>query len=76
MEAPVQSHHPHGLLLTLGGHDGLPAHRAPWSKPPVEVLDAVDLIAGVHCEGDPIQALRADHAGEAVWVVRLACIKD
>ena len=38
----------------------------------MEVLDAVDLVTGVHCEGDAVQALGADHAGEAVGVVGLA----
>ena len=73
MEAPVQGDNPDGLLLALGGHDGLTAHRAPRREPPVEILDAVDLVAGVHSEGDPVQALVADNTGETVRVVRFAC---
>ena len=38
----------------------------------MEVLDAVDLVGGVHREGDSVQALLADQAGEAGGVVRLA----
>ena len=38
----------------------------------MEVLDAVDLVGGVHRERDPVQALLADQAGEAGGVVRLA----
>ena len=72
VEAPVQGHHPDRLLLALGGHDRLPAHRAPRGEPPVEVLDAVDLVTGVHSEGDPVQALVADDAGEAVRVIWFA----
>ena len=90
MEAPVQSHHPDCLLLARGGHDGMAAHGAPGSKPPVKILkmmrfnfcfceflgfhlNAVNLICSVHSEGDPVQALGADHASEAVGMVRLAC---
>ena len=39
---------------------------------PVEVVDAVDLIARVHCERDAHQALATDDAGEAGGMVRLA----
>ena len=38
MEAPVQGHHPDRLLLARGGHDGVAAHGAPGSKPPVKIL--------------------------------------
>ena len=69
MEAPVQGDHPDCLLLALGGHDGLPADGAAWGEPPVEILDTVDLITGVHREGDPVQALVADHTGETVGMV-------
>ena len=72
MEAPVQCHHSLGLLLGHW-HDGLLAHRAAGCKPPVEVLNAVDVVGSVHREGDTIQALCADNTGEAVGVVRLAC---
>ena len=72
MEAPVQRHHPDSLVLARGGHDGVPADGAPRSEPPVEVLDAVDLVTGVHSEGDPVQALVADDAGEAVRVIWFA----
>ena len=41
MEAPVQGHHPDRLLLARGGHDGVSAHRAPGSKPSVEILKFV-----------------------------------
>ena len=40
--------------------------------PAVEVLNAVNLVGGVHREGNPVQALLADHAREAGGVVRLA----
>ena len=73
MEAPVQRHHPDSLVLARGGHDGVPADGAPWGEPPVKVLDTVDLVGGVHGEGDPVQALGADHAREAAGVVGLAC---
>ena len=36
-------------------------------------LNAVNLICSVHSERNPVQALGADHASEAVWMVRLAC---
>ena len=39
----------------------------------MEILDAVDLVGRVHREGDPVQALLADQAGEAGGVVRFAC---
>ena len=71
MEAPVQCHHSLGLLLSHW-HDGLLAHRAAGSKPPVEVLNAVDVVGSVHSEGDTIQALGAHHTGEAVGMVGLA----
>ena len=38
----------------------------------MEVLDAVNLIGGIHREGNPVQALLADHAREAGGVVRLS----
>ena len=74
VEAPVERDHPDGLLLLLAGagHDGLLAHAAPRREPPVEVLDAVDLVGGVHGEGDAVEALVADEAGEAGGVVGLA----
>ena len=73
VEAPVQGHHADCLLLALGGHDGLPAHWTPRGKPPVEILNTVDLIAGVNSEGDPVQALVANNTGETVGVVGFAC---
>ena len=41
VEAPVQGHHPDRLLLARGGHDGVAAHGAPGSKPPVKILNKV-----------------------------------
>ena len=38
----------------------------------MEVLNAVNLVGGVHSEGNPVQALLADHAREAGGVVRLS----
>ena len=38
----------------------------------MEVLNAVNLVGGVHGEGNPVQALLADHAREAGGVVRLS----
>ena len=69
----VEGDDPDGLLLAGCGHDGLPADRAPRREPPVEIVNAVNLVRRVHREGDPVQALVADHAGEAGRVVRLAC---
>lgn len=37
----------------------------------MEILNAVDISAGIHSEGDPIQAAMAHHAGEAVGMVGL-----
>jgi hypothetical protein len=37
----------------------------------VEVLNAVDLAGGIHCEGDAIKATVAHHTGEAARVVGL-----
>lgn len=37
----------------------------------MEVLDAVDVVGGVHGERDPVQAAVTHHAGEAVGVVGL-----
>lgn len=37
----------------------------------MEILNAVNVPAGVHGEGDPVQAAVAHHAGEAVGVVGL-----
>lgn len=46
-----------------------------WTDPKwnilVKVLDAVDVVGGVHGEGDAVQAAVAHHAGEAVRVVGL-----
>ena len=39
----------------------------------MEVLDAVDVVGGVHGEGDAVQAALAHHTGEALGVVGLAC---
>lgn len=36
------------------------------------VVDAVDLVVDVHGEGDAIQAIVADAASEATWMVALA----
>jgi len=38
----------------------------------MEVLNAVNLVGGVHREGNPVQALLADHARETGGVVRLS----
>lgn len=37
----------------------------------MEILDAVDVPAGIHSEGDAVQAAMAHHAGEAVGMVGL-----
>lgn len=37
----------------------------------MEILDAVDVSASIHSEGDPIQAAMAHHTGEAVGMVGL-----
>ena len=42
----------------------------------MEVLDAVDLVGGVHSEGDSVQTLLADQAGEAGGVVRFPCCSE
>ena len=42
----------------------------------MEILDAVDLVRCVHREGDSVQALLADKAGEAGGVVRFACCSE
>ena len=39
----------------------------------VKVLDAVDVVGGVHGERDAVQAAVAHHAGEAVRVVGFPC---
>lgn len=39
----------------------------------MEILNAVDVVGGVHGEGDPVQAAATHHAGEAVRVVGLSC---
>lgn len=39
----------------------------------MEVLDAVDVVGGVHGERDAVQAAAAHHAGEAVRVVGFPC---
>ena len=43
-----------------------------FCKPAMEVLNAVNLVCGVHCEGNPVQALLADNARETGGVVRLS----
>ena len=43
-----------------------------FCTPAMEVLNAVNLVGGVHGEGNPVQALLADHAREAGGVVRLS----
>ena len=43
-----------------------------FCTPAMEVLDAVNLVGGVHCKGNPVQALLADHAREAGGVVWLS----
>ena len=68
MKAPVQSHHP-DILLARCWHDWLFTHRAPGSKPPVEILNTMNLIGCIDCEGNTIQTFSADHACEAVGVV-------
>ena len=72
MKAPIQSHDSHRLLLSWSWHDGMTTHRAARSKPPVEVINAVDLVCSVHSEGNSIQTLGADHAGETVGMIWLA----
>ena len=42
----------------------------------MKILDAVDLVRRVHREGDSVQALLADEAGEAGGVVRFACCSE
>lgn len=39
----------------------------------MEVLDAVDVVGGIHGEGYPVQTAVTHHAGEAVRVVGLSC---
>lgn len=39
----------------------------------VEVLDAVDVVGGVHGERDAVQASVTHHTGKAVWVVSFTC---
>ena len=72
VEAVVEGHHADGFLLAGLRHDGLFAHPAPGGEDLVEVFDAVDAVGGVDCEGDPVEALAADHAAEALGVVGLA----
>lgn len=69
MEIPVQGHYADGLLLARSRHYGLFTHRATRGKLLVEVLDAVDVVGGVHGEGDAVQAPVTHHTGKAVWVV-------
>ena len=77
MEAPVQRHNPDRLFLPRLRHDWLLAHRALGCKPPVEILDAVDLVGCVHREGNPIQGLATHDTGETLGVVWLArCPQD
>lgn len=38
----------------------------------VEVLDAVDVVGGVHSERNAVQAPVTHHTGKAVWVVSFA----
>lgn len=72
MEIPIQRHYTDRLLLARCRHYWLMAHTAARSKLLVEVLDAVDVVGGVHSERDPVQAAVTHHAGEAVRVVGLA----
>ena len=72
MKAPVQSHDSHRLLLSWSWHDWMTTHRAARCKPPVEVINAVDLVCSIHSEGNSIQTLGADHAGETVGMIWLA----
>ena len=43
-----------------------------FCTPAMEVLNAVNLVGGVHGEGNPVQALLADHARETGGVVRFS----
>ena len=43
-----------------------------FCTPAMEVLNAVNLVGGVHREGNPVQALLADNARETGGVVRLS----
>ena len=72
VEAPIKSHHTHSFLLARCGHDRLVADRAPGGKPPVKILDTMDLVSSVYCEWYPIQALATHYTAEAVRVVWLA----
>lgn len=71
VETSIQSNDSHRLLLTWLWHDGPTTHRAPWSKFPVEIFNAVDLAGSVHCERDAIKATVAHHTGEATRMVSL-----
>lgn len=37
----------------------------------MEVLDAVDVVGGIHSKGNAIQTPMADHAGEALGMIGL-----
>ena len=71
MEASVEGHNSHGLVETGLRHNGLLADTTARRELLVEVVDAVDLVSRVHCEGDPVERFVADDACEAGWVVRL-----
>lgn len=38
----------------------------------METIDAVNLVVAIDCKWNTIQTLGANHASEAVWMVRLA----
>lgn len=67
----VHGYHPHDVLTALRGEDGLAAGRTLGSIIFVVVSHTVHLVGEVHCEGDAIQALVANDAPEAAWVIGL-----
>lgn len=71
VETSIQSNDSHRLLLTRFRHDGPTTHGAAGGKFPVEILNAVDLAGGIHCERDAIEAPVTHHTGEATRVVSL-----
>ena len=54
------------------GYEQCAVYLEIFCTPAMEVLNAVNLVGGVHGEGNPVQALLADHAREAGGVVRLS----